>query len=134
MKKLYLIVLKGNEKVWGIDIMLHPEDYPTYSADFLPITPFPCAGRWEEFKSRFLPRGERYGIELEGETSRWSFPIYLTDDVKKAMEGDGVEVFEITNVIPKWVIDRGFARAWCFFQDLFNFRWKEMFLNKEELL
>jgi hypothetical protein len=72
---------------------------------------------------------------LEGENCKWSFPVYITEEARKSMEADGIEgIYEIANVIPKWVVDAGLTRIWCFGQDLFNFRWKELFLPKDELL
>jgi hypothetical protein len=135
MKKLYQIVLKGNEKVWVMDVMLDPEDIPAYQEDILPIMRYPFTTWRDEWRARLLPRGKLYGVDLEGEEHRWSFPVYLTETALAEMKADGVDCFyEIANVIPKWVVDAGFTRVWCFGQDLFNFRWRELFLPKDELL
>lgn len=37
-------------------------------------------------------------------------------------EADGLEVWEVCNVVPLWVASLGLTRAWCFAQDIFNFK------------
>ena len=61
-------------------------------------------------------------VEVRGADKTWSFLFY--DDPKYLDEwrDDGLEVNEIMNVIPMWVVDLGLTRIWTFFQDMFNFR------------
>ena len=61
-------------------------------------------------------------IEIRGKEHTWGVdwdaPQCQIDD----MRADGIEVHEIENSMPFWVVDIGLARPWCFFQDIWNFK------------
>jgi len=135
MKKLYHIVLKGNEQVWVLNTMQHPEDLPTFQEEGLPIVKYPFTTKWDEWKERLFPNGKLHSVDFEGQISNWSFLTYLTTGALKDMKDDGIDCFyEVANIVPKWVASAKLVRPWCFFQDLINFRWRELFLPKDELL
>ncbi len=60
-------------------------------------------------------------LEVKGAEKDWSFTFY--DDPKYINEWreDGLEVNEICNTIPEWIVDIGLSKPWIFIQDLFNF-------------
>ena len=62
------------------------------------------------------------GIEVKGKTKTWGFNFY--GDPKHLQEwlNDGLDVYEILNIVPEWVVDYGLSKPWIFFQDLFNFK------------
>jgi len=61
-------------------------------------------------------------IEVRGRHKRWSF--IFTGDPKHIPDwrADGLEVYEIENIIPEWVAALGLVRPWCALQDLINFK------------
>jgi hypothetical protein len=68
-----------------------------------------------------------YSMEIRGNTKQWSF--YFHGDPKYVNEwrDDGLEINEIINVIPEWIVSIGLMRPWVFFQAHFNFRFKDLF-------
>jgi hypothetical protein len=61
-------------------------------------------------------------IEVKGREHRWSFDFYGNPKYLDEWREDGLEVNEIENTVPEWV--PGWAvKPWCFFQDLFNFKY-----------
>lgn len=62
------------------------------------------------------------GLEVRGDTKSWGFHFYGDPKHIPEWRADGLEVSEIENLIPAWVVDLGLARAWCFVQDLWNFK------------
>lgn len=61
-------------------------------------------------------------VEIRGRRSCWGVNWYASQDEIEAMRSDGVEVYEIENIIPGWVAAIGMTRAFVFMQDLWNFR------------
>ncbi len=61
-------------------------------------------------------------ITIRGKQSTWAVNWHATPDEIEAMRADGIEVFEIENIIPAWVVDAGLTRTFVFFQDLWNFK------------
>jgi len=61
-------------------------------------------------------------VEVKGADKTWSFSFYGDPKHIDVWRDDGLEISEIINVIPEWVIDLGLIRPWIFFQDLFNFK------------
>lgn len=61
-------------------------------------------------------------IHVRGKRKSWSF--VFSGDPKHIEEwrADGLQVFEVVNSIPEWAVDLGLTRAWCFMQDVFNFK------------
>lgn len=62
-------------------------------------------------------------VTVRGNRKTWSFNFYGDPRYIDEWRADGLEIDVIENVIPEWVVDIGFARQWCFWQDVFNFNW-----------
>lgn len=63
-----------------------------------------------------------YSLTVRGREKVWLFETYVDPRYVKEWRADGVQIEEICNLIPVWVVDRGLTRIWCFFQDLFHFK------------
>lgn len=63
-----------------------------------------------------------YSLTVRGKTHTWSFHTYIDPRYVEEWRADGIEIDEIVNTIPEWVVDIGLTRAWCFVQDVFHFR------------
>ena len=61
-------------------------------------------------------------ITVLGSRKTWSFNFYGDPKYLKEWRDDGLEIGEVQNVIPVWIVNIGLTRAWCFFQDVFNFK------------
>ncbi len=61
-------------------------------------------------------------VEVRGREKKWCFSFYGDPAYLEVWRSDGLEVHVIENTIPAWVASLGMARAWCFMQDLFNFK------------
>jgi hypothetical protein len=61
-------------------------------------------------------------IEVRGKRKSWSFPFYGDPKYLAEWRADGLEVNEVYNTIPYWVVECGMARPWCFVQDVLNLR------------
>lgn len=48
----------------------------------------------------------------------WSFPIWADPKYVQEWQEDGVEIDEIVNIIPDWVVNLGLAKLWCLLQDI----------------
>jgi hypothetical protein len=59
---------------------------------------------------------------VRGKQSTWGFSFYGDPKHIEEWRADGLDVIEIANVIPEWIAELGLTRAWCFAQDVFNFR------------
>lgn len=61
-------------------------------------------------------------IVVRGNMQKWSFEFY--GDLKYLPEwrADGLEIDEVCNTIPLWVVNLGLTNVWCFLQDIFNFK------------
>jgi hypothetical protein len=62
-------------------------------------------------------------VTIQGREHEWSLDCYLSDEARKDMRADGLEVYELRYNIPAWVADCGLTRVWCFFYDILKFRW-----------
>lgn len=65
---------------------------------------------------------QKLAINIRGHRHSWSF--HFEGDPRDIDEWceDGLDVVEVVHSIPKWVVDAGLTRLWCFFEDLFRFR------------
>lgn len=59
-------------------------------------------------------------IEVRGRDHSWGFlfegdPAHLED-----WRADGLEVYEVCNVIPEWVVSLGLTRPWCWAQNVWQ--------------
>ena len=61
-------------------------------------------------------------IEVKGKTKVWSFKFYADPKYIEQWREEGLEINEVINTIPEWVVEYGLTGFWIFFQDLFNFR------------
>ena len=61
-------------------------------------------------------------VTVKGNEKTWAFNFYGDPKLLDEWREDGLEVIEILNVIPVWVVDAGLLRPWVFFQDALNFR------------
>ena len=66
-------------------------------------------------------------LSIKGKEKTWSFNFYGDTKYLKDWRNDGLEIDEVINTIPDWIVYMGFSRIWIFFQDLFNFRFKDLF-------
>jgi hypothetical protein len=65
-------------------------------------------------------------ITVRGREKQWGFMFDGDTRHLADWRADGLEVDEIINTIPEWVVDTGLLRVWCFMQDLlFGFMWRE---------
>ncbi len=63
-----------------------------------------------------------YGLAIKGKEHTWSFDVYVDSRYVEEWREDGIDIEEIVNTIPVWIVDLGLTRAWCFFQDCFYFK------------
>ncbi len=61
-------------------------------------------------------------IAVRGNQKTWGFNFYGDPKYIQEWRDDGLEIGEVQNVIPGWIVNIGLTRAWCFFQDVFNFK------------
>ena len=61
-------------------------------------------------------------LEVKGAEKSWSFSFYGDPKHLNEWRQDGLEIDEICNTIPEWVVDIGLSKPWIFIQDLFNFK------------
>lgn len=66
-------------------------------------------------------------ITVKGKNKDWSFNFYGEEKYLNEWRADGLEIDEVENIIPAWVIDIGMLKPWCFFQDIFNLKFKSAF-------
>jgi hypothetical protein len=61
-------------------------------------------------------------VTVKGRSKTWSFTIL--EDIKYIQDwiDDGLEVYELCNIVPEVVQRYGLTKLWCFLQDIFNFK------------
>lgn len=62
------------------------------------------------------------GINVKGKNKKWGFHFYGDPKYIEEWRADGLDITEIENVIPAWIVDLGLLRPWCFVQDVWNFK------------
>ena len=62
------------------------------------------------------------GLTVKGNRKKWGFSFYGDPKYLQEWRDDGLDVSEIENVIPVWVVEWRLTRPWCFLQDVFNLR------------
>ena len=62
-------------------------------------------------------------VTVRGSRFKWSFQFYGDPRNIPEWDADGLEVYEVVNIIPAWVVNLGLIKPWWFFQNVFNFRW-----------
>jgi hypothetical protein len=63
-----------------------------------------------------------YALTVRGRQREWSFHVDVDPRYVPEWRADGLEIDEIVNTIPEWIVDLHLTRVWCFCQDIFNFR------------
>jgi hypothetical protein len=63
-----------------------------------------------------------HALTVRGRTGIWKFPVYLDAQYLEEWRADGLEIDEISNTVPAWIAGLGLTRAWCFIQDVFQFK------------
>ncbi len=61
-------------------------------------------------------------ITVRGKGKTWGFEFYGDPRYLDEWRADGLDIVEVVNTVPMWVVDLGLTRAWCFAQDVFSFR------------
>lgn len=61
-------------------------------------------------------------IHIRGRHKSWGFNFYGDPKYLDEWREDGLEVTEIVNTVPAWVVDIGMVRPWIFMQDILNFK------------
>lgn len=61
-------------------------------------------------------------LVVRGKQHEWAVDCVMKQNQIDAMREDGLDIDEPLYRIPLWVAELGFARPWCFCQDVFNFR------------
>lgn len=61
-------------------------------------------------------------ISIKGKTKNWSFNFYGDSKYLDEWREDGLEIDEVVNTIPEWIVMLGLTKGWIFFQDIFNFK------------
>ena len=84
-------------------------------------------GKSAPFLAERLMRGDRLmSVSVRGHKYTWAFCFYgKPKDIQEWRE-DGLDVVEIENIIPEWVVTCNLTKFWCFFQDIWNLKnpWK----------
>jgi len=73
-----------------------------------------------------------YSVKISGIEKAWSFNFYADQKYLNDWREDGLEVDEILNIIPEWVVEAGLLKPWIFFQDLFNFKFMKKKLKHKQ--
>jgi hypothetical protein len=58
-----------------------------------------------------------YEITIKGKWHKWSFTFWAKDNMVD-WEKDGLEVRQVFNTIPVWVVKMGLTNVWCRLQDI----------------
>ena len=61
-------------------------------------------------------------VKVCGNSHTWGFAFYGDPQHLDEWRKDGLEVYEIENIVPTWVNDFGMTRLWIFFQDILNLK------------
>jgi len=64
----------------------------------------------------------RASVEIRGKQRTWAVDWYASQQQIDDMREDGIDVLEIENSVPAWVVDAGLLRPYVFIQDLWNFK------------
>lgn len=61
---------------------------------------------------------KRYALNVRGKYHEWSFPIWANPQHVKDWRNDGLDIDEVLNVIPAWVVALGLTDLWVWVEDL----------------
>jgi len=65
---------------------------------------------------------KKLSIEVKGKRHVWTFDIMADSQYMQEWLDDGLNVVEIVNTVPMWVVEYNLTFLWVFMQDLFNFK------------
>jgi hypothetical protein len=63
-----------------------------------------------------------YSIQVQGQYHIWHFQVFVNPKYIDEWRADGIEIVEIMNTVPAWVVDLGLTRIWCFLQDCWHLK------------
>ncbi len=66
-----------------------------------------------------MRRVRLYQLEVRGQHKTWGWYRWGTPEHAADWRADGLEVNEVLNVIPVWVVRLGLARLWVRLEDFF---------------
>jgi hypothetical protein len=69
---------------------------------------------------RIIVSEKLMSITVKGKNHTWSFDTYADPVYLDEWLDDGLEIYEVSNSIPMWVVEYGLVKPWCFMQDIFN--------------
>jgi hypothetical protein len=61
-------------------------------------------------------------MTVKGNKKNYCFEVLVDPQYVEEWRADGIEIYELVNTIPEWVVDIGMLKTWCFVQDVFNFK------------
>ena len=61
-------------------------------------------------------------VDVRGKRHKWGFLFYGDPKDLAEWRADGLEVYEVENIVPAWAVAFGLGRLWCIGQDLLNFK------------
>lgn len=71
-----------------------------------------------------------HSLVVKGKHETWSFGVFVDPKYLDQWREDGLEIDEIINTVPEYIVDLGLMRFWFFLQDLWNFKWLFWLINK----
>jgi hypothetical protein len=77
-----------------------------------------CSNRLASAKERDTMK-KVLGITIQRKTKQWNFETVGDEKHIEEWRADGVQIDEVVNKIPEWIVIAGMSRIWCFFQNLF---------------
>lgn len=60
-------------------------------------------------------------LSVKGHHNEWVFHFYGNPEHIPFWREDGLDVVEVCNTIPVWVVNLGLTKVWVVLQDVFNF-------------
>ena len=60
----------------------------------------------------------KFVTRIRGHDHEWSATV--NEASVADMRADGIEIFEVANIIPTWVDRIGMTKPWCWMQDIFD--------------
>lgn len=64
---------------------------------------------------------KRLEITVCGKSDKWEFTFYGDPSNLKTWRDDGLDVNEVINVVPEWIVNVGWTIPFCILQDLVYF-------------
>lgn len=64
---------------------------------------------------------QKFSVEVKGREKSYGFIFEGDPEHLQGWLDDGLEVYEVTNIIPEWAQRMGLTHIWCRVQDAWNF-------------